>query len=47
LLPAAIADAFYRVRFGRTPLDNLQTQAVEQALVEIAAIRKDTASRKP
>jgi hypothetical protein len=42
LLPAAIADAFYRVRFGRTPLDNLQTQAVEQALVEIAAIRKDS-----
>ena len=40
-LPALIADAFYRVRFGRTPLDNLQTQAVEQALVEIAAIRKN------
>ncbi len=32
-LPAVVADAFYRVRFGRTPLDNLQTQAVEQALV--------------
>ena len=38
--PAVIADAFYRVRFGRTPLDNLQTQAVEQALGEIAAVHK-------
>lgn len=38
-LPATIADAFYRVRFGRTPLDNLQTQTVELALVEIAAAR--------
>ena len=46
-LPAVVADAFYRVRFGRTPLDNLQTQAVEQALVEIAAIRKNTASGNP
>ena len=46
-LPALVADAFYRVRFGRTPLDNLQTQAVEQALAEIAAIRKNTASGKP
>ena len=46
-VPAVIADAFYRVRFGRTPLDNLQTQAVEQALVEIAAIHKRTVSGKP
>jgi protein-glutamine gamma-glutamyltransferase len=41
-LPALIVDAFYRVRFGRTPLDNRQTQAVEQALAEIAAIQKTT-----
>ena len=41
-LPAMIADAFYRVRFGQMPLDNLQTQAVEQALVEIAAVGKKT-----
>lgn len=45
-LPSLVADAFYRVRFGGTPLDNLQTQAVEQALVEIAAIRKNRASGK-
>ncbi len=36
-LPALVADAFYRVRFGRQPLDNLQVEAVEQALVEMAA----------
>jgi protein-glutamine gamma-glutamyltransferase len=41
VLAELIAEAFYHVRFGRTPLDNLQTQAVEQALVEIAAIRKN------
>ena len=46
-LPAVIADAFYRVRFGQMPLDNLQTQAVEQALAEIAAIGKKTAHGKP
>ena len=40
-LAAMIADAFYHVRFGQLPLDNLQTQAVEQALVEIAAIGKN------
>ena len=40
-LPALIADAFYCVRFGRMPLDNLQTQAVEQALVELATIHKN------
>lgn len=37
-LTALIADAFYRVRFGRTPLDNLQAQAVEQALGELSKI---------
>jgi protein-glutamine gamma-glutamyltransferase len=46
-LPAVVADAFYWVHFGHAPLDNLQTQAVEQALVEIAGIRKNKASRKP
>ena len=40
-LPATIADAFYRVRFGQMPLDNLQSRAVEQALDEIAAVGKD------
>jgi transglutaminase-like putative cysteine protease len=40
-LAAMIADAFYCVRFGQRPLDNLQAQAVEQALVEIAAIGKN------
>ena len=39
-LPAVIADAFYHIRFGQMPLDNLQTQAVEQALAEIAAVGK-------
>jgi hypothetical protein len=46
-LPAVVVDAFYRVHFGHTPLDNLQTQAVEQALVEIAGIRKNKAFRRP
>jgi hypothetical protein len=45
-LPATIADAFYRVRFGQMPLDNLQSRAVEQALGEIAAIDKNTAPEK-
>jgi protein-glutamine gamma-glutamyltransferase len=38
-LPPVIADAFYRVRFGQMPLDNLQAQAVEQILGELAQIR--------
>ena len=37
LMPLRVADAFYRVRFGRLPLDNTQSQAVEQALAQIAA----------
>jgi transglutaminase-like putative cysteine protease len=36
-MPVRIADAFYRVRFGRLPLDNNQSEAVEQALAQIAA----------
>jgi transglutaminase-like putative cysteine protease len=46
-LPAMVADAFYRVRFGQAPLDNRQTQAVEQALLEIAAIRKNVPVHGP
>ena len=37
LMPLCVAEAFYRVRFGRLPLDNDQAQAVEQALDRIAA----------
>jgi transglutaminase-like putative cysteine protease len=37
LLPVRVAEAFYRVRFGRLPLDNDQQAAVEQALARIAA----------
>lgn len=36
-VPTVVADAFYRVRFGRSPLDNLQVQAVEHALNELMA----------
>lgn len=36
-LPMQIAEAFYRVRFGRQSLDNSQAEAVEQALAELAA----------
>jgi protein-glutamine gamma-glutamyltransferase len=36
-VPVRVADAFYRVRFGRLPLDNAQSEAVEQALAQIAA----------
>jgi transglutaminase-like putative cysteine protease len=44
-LPAVVAEAFYHVRFGRAPLDNLQTQAVEQALQELLKIGKSSAGR--
>ncbi len=36
-MPAQVVEAFYRVRFGRLPLDNPQTEAVEHALAELAA----------
>ncbi|MGA2062415.1 MAG: DUF3488 and transglutaminase-like domain-containing protein [Thermoguttaceae bacterium] len=36
-MPVRVADAFYRVRFGCLPLDNTQSEAVEQALAQIAA----------
>jgi protein-glutamine gamma-glutamyltransferase len=39
-LPSLVAEAFYLVRFGRQPLDNLQVQTVEQALAELAEIGK-------
>ena len=38
-----VADAFYRVRFGRQPLDNRQSEAVEHALAELAACRRGRA----
>lgn len=40
VLPRVVVDAFYRVRFGRQPLDNLQLQEVEHALEELAAVGK-------
>jgi protein-glutamine gamma-glutamyltransferase len=43
-LPALVADAFYHVRFGRSPLDSQQAHAVEQALAKMAAIRKNRRS---
>ncbi|MBN2579536.1 MAG: DUF3488 domain-containing protein [Pirellulales bacterium] len=38
LLPPLIVEAFYRVRFGLLPLDNSQSEAVEQALAQIKEI---------
>jgi hypothetical protein len=35
-LPGRVAEAFYRVRFGRLPLDRSMTQEVERALEEMA-----------
>lgn len=35
-LPARVVEAFYRVRFGRLPLDNPQRKTVEHALAELA-----------
>ena len=46
-LPGLVADAFYRVRFGRTPLDNNQTQAVEQAIQELSATGKSAKGAIP
>jgi protein-glutamine gamma-glutamyltransferase len=45
-LPGVVVEAFYRIRFGREPLDNCQLQAVEQALAEITAAPK-TIKEKP
>ena len=35
-VPYAVADAFYRVRFGGQPLDNVQAQAVEHAMKQLS-----------
>lgn len=35
-VPYAIVDAFYRVRFGGQPLDNIQAQAVEHAMKQLS-----------
>jgi hypothetical protein len=35
LLPLQVAEAFYRVRFGRAALDKQQREAVEQALTQL------------
>ena len=35
LLPGQVVDSFYRVRFGRLPLDSPGTEAVEHALGEL------------
>ena len=45
-LPGVIAEAFYRVRFGRQPLDSLQAQAVEHALGELAKFVGGDSSRR-
>jgi hypothetical protein len=34
-LPRRIVESFYRVRFGHRPLDNLEANAVEQALADL------------
>jgi hypothetical protein len=43
-LAEAIARAFYRVRFGRQPLDNTEVKAVEHALAELAARARSRAA---
>ena len=35
LLPGKIVDAFYQVRFGHSPLDKVQAESVEQALLDL------------
>ena len=36
-LPRRIVEAYYRVRFGRRELDNMELRSVEQAIAELAA----------
>ena len=43
-LSATVAQAFYRVRFGRQPLDNIEAEAVEHALAELAACSRRRAA---
>lgn len=45
VLPRRIVEAFYRVRFGGQRLDNLESQAVEQAISELAAALKAAESK--
>ncbi|HVX61169.1 MAG TPA: transglutaminase domain-containing protein, partial [Pirellulales bacterium] len=45
LLPRRIVEAFYRVRFGERDLDNSESQAVEQAISELADALKAEASK--
>ena len=45
-LPGVVADAFYRVRFGRQPLDNLESQAVEHVLGELTKIERPPFGRR-
>jgi transglutaminase-like putative cysteine protease len=42
-LPRQVAEAFYRVRFGRQALDKREAQAVEQALGSLAEALKQSA----
>lgn len=39
-LPSVVAEAFYRIRFGRQPLDNIQVEEVEHALAELATVER-------
>jgi hypothetical protein len=41
-LPRHIVEAYYKVRFGGRPLDSAESQAVEQALSELAAALSPT-----
>lgn len=43
-VPLAVVQAFYRVRFGGTPLDSREAEAVEQGLDELAAALAASAS---
>jgi hypothetical protein len=48
-VPTQIVDAFYRVRFGQSTLDNLQTEAIEQGLsrLEGGLKHKDSPRSEP
>ncbi|HUY88918.1 MAG TPA: transglutaminaseTgpA domain-containing protein [Pirellulales bacterium] len=45
VLPRRIVETFYRVRFGGQRLDNLESQAVEQAISELAEALKAAESK--
>ncbi len=44
-LAAEVTEAFYRVRFGRLPLDTAQAQTVERALAKLAACQQPAAGK--